>query len=94
MKTTEELLATIDEAGTRASGFHWAAIRPADLDLAATTIRQLQGQLAQAAANACHCERAGEFNVTGHIERIEARGDIRTEFARRSGAGKKHGFPA
>lgn len=78
------LLIRADDAVARNEGFSWAPMRPQDVEEMATTIRQLQGLLIETKASAVcpSCDQPRAFNISGHVAMIEARGDVRKEFAR------------
>lgn len=65
----KDVLYRADLATTRAEGFDWAPMRPADIDAMASTIRRLQSLLANAAQETliCSCGEARTFNLTGHL---------------------------
>ncbi len=91
-KQITALLIRADNAVARAQGFDWAPMRPADVEDMASTIRRLQGLLANAAQEnlICSCGEARTFNLSGHIDRVEKRGDIRNEFARQAALSETH----
>lgn len=68
-KQITALLIRADNAVARAQGFDWAPMRPADVEDMASTIRRLQGLLANAAQETliCSCGEARTFNLTGHL---------------------------
>lgn len=79
------LLIRADDAVARNEGFSWAPMRPQDVDDMAATIRQLRAELVAAKTNPplCpSCDQPRAFNISGHVAMIEARGDVRKEFAR------------
>jgi hypothetical protein len=85
---TTSLLMRADDAWKRHQDFRWTAMRPADVKALADEIRSLQGKLAAASQHtltcaSCEAMQTG-FSLIAQIERSEARGDIRNEFARRA----------
>lgn len=65
------LLYRADEATTRHEGQPWTPMRPADVDAMASTIRKLQGRVAeleQTQLLCAHCQAALDFDLCAHLK--------------------------
>lgn len=71
-------VAIIDAALKRAGDGDWAALKTKDLQAVADYVRELEA-------------KAKVFDLASHVERQEARGDVRHEFGRRIVAAGERG---